>query len=85
MICENCIHKEVCGLEGYYDEAVITCAHKTEFIPMSVIEEIKREIDTLSDNEYFVNLWMIDVKSLIDRKVKEYTDGNNNRSTDTER
>lgn len=36
------------------------------------IDEIKAEIDTLSDNEYFGNLWMIDVKSIIDRKVKEY-------------
>lgn len=38
------------------------------------IDEIKAEIDALSDNEYFGNLWMIDVKSIIDRKVKEYTE-----------
>ena len=34
MICGDCIHKEVCGLEGYFDEALITCTHKTE-IPHS--------------------------------------------------
>ena len=45
-----------------------------EAIPLSVIDEIKAEIDALSDNEYFGNLWMIDVKSIIDRKVKEYTE-----------
>lgn len=28
IICENCIHKEVCGLEGYYDEALKFCADK---------------------------------------------------------
>ena len=30
MICTDCIHKDVCGLEGSWDEALITCKHKTE-------------------------------------------------------
>lgn len=30
MICGDCIHKEVCGLGGYFDDALITCTHKTE-------------------------------------------------------
>lgn len=27
-ICENCLHREVCGLEGSYDEALTFCADK---------------------------------------------------------
>ena len=30
MLCTDCIHKDVCGLEGSWDEALITCKHKTE-------------------------------------------------------
>ena len=26
MLCENCLHKDVCGDEGYYNEALVTCA-----------------------------------------------------------
>ena len=48
----------------------------SKMIPLSVIDEIKAEIDALSDNEYFSNLWMIDVKSIIDSKVKEYNTSN---------
>ena len=32
-ICESCIHKEVCGIEGYYDEALKFCADKMEERP----------------------------------------------------
>ena len=27
-ICDNCIHDEVCGLEGHLDEALTFCANK---------------------------------------------------------
>ena len=30
IICSDCIHKEVCGQEGYYDEALISCKNKIE-------------------------------------------------------
>ena len=30
MLCTDCIHKEVCGLEGCYDEALIICKYKEE-------------------------------------------------------
>ena len=43
MICNDCVHKEVCGLEGYYDEALITCVHKTE-IPHTTGHWIKRNV-----------------------------------------
>lgn len=33
IICENCIHKDVCGLEGYYEEALKFCANKIEERP----------------------------------------------------
>ncbi len=38
MICENCIHKEVCGVEGYYEEALKFCAYKIEDKP--IVEKI---------------------------------------------
>ena len=28
MICDNCIHDGVCGLEGHLDEALTFCADK---------------------------------------------------------
>lgn len=28
VICENCIHDEVCGLEGHLDEALTFCDNK---------------------------------------------------------
>lgn len=27
MLCENCRHKDVCGIEGYYEEALKFCAN----------------------------------------------------------
>ena len=27
-ICDNCIHDDVCGIEGHLDEAMIFCANK---------------------------------------------------------
>ena len=84
MICENCVHKEVCGLEGYYDEALIICTFKTEFVPLSVIDEMRAEIrneidkntevgkDYVCPNEYAY--CYEDVLKIIDEKVKEYTD-----------
>lgn len=59
----------------YVTEGELANAPTVQAIPLSVIDEIKAEIDTLSDNEYFENLWMIDVKDIINRKVKKYTDG----------
>ena len=26
MLCENCLHKEVCNDEGYYNDALVKCA-----------------------------------------------------------
>jgi hypothetical protein len=28
MLCENCLHTEVCGIEGYYEEALKFCANR---------------------------------------------------------
>ena len=28
-ICDNCIHDDVCGLEGHLDEALTFCAHRS--------------------------------------------------------
>lgn len=30
IICTDCIHQDVCGLEGNFDEALVTCADKNE-------------------------------------------------------
>ena len=30
MLCADCTHKDVCRLEGSWDETQITCKYKTE-------------------------------------------------------
>lgn len=47
MICTDCIHKDVCGKEGAWDEALITCMDKTE-LPHNIACWIFHEVeDTL--------------------------------------
>ena len=85
MICEDCIHKEVCGLEGYYDEALIICAYKTELtdkIKIAIEEEFSGcdicqwdedydfDENDISEYEYVGNI--NDISKIIDEVVKEY-------------
>ena len=61
MICTDCIHKEVCGKEGAWDEALIICKDKTElphntghWIPkmkliIEISEGIYKHIDTIQN------------------------------------
>lgn len=30
IICTDCIHQDVCGLEGSWDEALVSCTDKVE-------------------------------------------------------
>ena len=48
VICENCIHKEVCGIEGYYEEALKFCANK-------MTESFGKWIDDNEDDSYYAN------------------------------
>ena len=45
--CDDCVLVDVCGKEGYFDEAVTFCSDKYEFIPKSVVKDIKAEIASL--------------------------------------
>ena len=47
MICKECIHREVCGLEGSWDEALVTCIHKDSAISSQSIQDAVNEIDKL--------------------------------------
>lgn len=51
IICENCIHKEVCGLEGYYEEALKFCADK--------IEERPQHGEWIDGEEEIGALWIV--------------------------
>ena len=40
IICFDCIHKDVCGLEGSFDEALVSCTDKNE-MPSNISHWIK--------------------------------------------
>ena len=50
--CDNCILLDICGKEGCLDGAMTFCADKYEFIPKSVIEDIRREIEQIEINGF---------------------------------
>ena len=52
MLCEGCIHEDVCGLEGYYEEALMYCSHyvNTKWIPINSINDLPK------DKKLFVTL-----------------------------
>ena len=61
-ICERCLHNEVCGLEGIYDEALKFCDDFIGWIPVS--ERLPRPnrlvlcyITTNATETYFLALW----------------------------
>lgn len=45
--CDDCILLDICGKEGCLDDAMTFCGDKDEFIPKSVIEDIKSEIEAI--------------------------------------
>lgn len=76
-ICDNCIHDEVCGLEGHLDEALTFCANKAADVqPLSVVaEHIKKRLyqtafnttevearDTIVDMAKRIDLWIDELK-----------------------
>ena len=46
-ICDNCIHDEVCGLEGHLDEALTFCANK-----VADVQPVKRELVKIVDSDF---------------------------------
>ena len=66
-ICEGCLHKEVCGLEGSYDEALKFCDDYMGWIPVSKklpeTDEFRTEFivtircDTWEENKTMVAEW----------------------------
>lgn len=43
MICDKCLHADLCGMEGAHEEATTYCANFLGWIPVS--EELPKETD----------------------------------------
>ena len=53
-ICDNCIHDEVCGLEGHLDEALTFCANK-----VADVQPVKRELVKIVDSDFMTQGYLI--------------------------
>ena len=74
--CDDCLHKEVCGVEGRYDEAMNFCADKLPGVTPadSVIEDIKSEIKSNGikfDSYDYDMIAVLDVLDIIDCHIGE--------------
>jgi len=72
IICENCIHKEVCGIEGYYEEALKFCANKVEDIQLDYYKKLIQDMNTIKDAVNDPNKNGFDVCRLIKSITDEY-------------
>jgi len=70
---------------------MIDDAPTVDAVPLSVIEEIKAEINELpsyvarfNGGDFAIHIDKEKVLKIIDEKAKEYTDGNNDRSREAE-
>lgn len=43
--CDDCILLDICGKEGCCDEAMTFCADKNKFIYVSILDNIRDEIE----------------------------------------
>ena len=53
--CEDCMLLDICGKEGCLDDAMTFCDDKHNFVPLSVIEDIKAEIADIYCGAYCDN------------------------------
>ena len=53
-ICDNCIHDDVCGIEGHLDEAMIFCANKVSDVTQHYINS--HDSTEMSDKDKFIAL-----------------------------
>jgi len=72
MICDNCIHRNVCGVEGYYDEALKFCVDKIEDIQHEYYVKLIQDMKLIKDAVNDPNKDGFDVCRLIKSIMDEY-------------